>query len=302
MSQRARSTVGRFMRLTLAGWGRPQVEEAGGVRSLSFGGGVVQSAMRLAEPDALDLGYTRAMMGFLLFCPDPRDVLVVGLGGGSLSKYCFRHLPTARITSVEIDPDVIALREQFGIPPDSERFRVVQADASVFLAVGDVQGRTSPGARGDAQGGASPGLRGTREQSAGTSGCAAGDVESDVILLDGYDAHGLPDRLCTESIYADCWRALSEQGVLVVNLWGNDQHRGAYLRRLKRVFGGRVWWAKSCDSGNLIAFALKSERYYPQWSRLLSHARALDQQFGLGFAALVVDMRDRRDPDETTDT
>jgi spermidine synthase len=278
MIRRILPTVDKFVRIVLDGWGKPRVEEAGGVCSLSFGGGVVQSSMRLSEPFGLDLGYTRAMMGFLLFCAEPRTILIVGLGGGSLSKYCYRHLPEARITSLEIEPDVIALREQFRVPPDTEHFRVVQADASTYLAAGDVQGYTSAGAR-------------------GTSGCAAGDLEADVILLDGYDAQGLPDRLCTESFYADCWRALSEQGVLVVNLWGNDQHRGAYLRRLRRVFGGRVWWAKSCDSGNLIAFALKSERYFPQWSRLLSLARSLDARLGLGLAAIVTDMRERRDPD-----
>ncbi len=279
MTRRILPAVGKFVRIALDGWGKPRVEEAGGVCSLSFGGGVVQSSMRLSEPFGLDLGYTRAMMGFLLFCAEPRNILIVGLGGGSLSKYCYRHLPEARITSLEIEPDVIALREQFRVPPDEERFRVVQADASTYLAAGDVQGCTSAGAR-------------------GTSGCAAGDLEADVILLDGYDAQGLPDRLCTESFYADCWRALSEKGVLVVNLWGNDQHRGAYLRRLRRVFGGRVWWAKSCDSGNLIAFALKSERYYPQWSRLLSQAHSLDARLGLGLAAIVTDMRERRDPEE----
>lgn len=260
MAQHSLSVVKRFVRIALEGWGKPRVEEAGGVCALTFGGGVVQSSMRLDEPFGLDLGYTRAMMGFLLFCAEPRNILIVGLGGGSLSKFCFRHLPAARITSVEIDPDVIALREQFRVPPDDERFRVVQADASVLLA--------------------------------------EGNTEADVMLLDGYDAQGLPDRLCTESFYADCWRALSEQGVLVVNLWGIDRHRGAYLRRLKRVFGGRVWWAKSCDSGNLIAFALKSERYYPQWSRLLSQARELDKQLGLGLAAIVTDMRERRSPDD----
>lgn len=259
MEQRVLSAVGKFVRIALEGWGRPRVEEAGGVRSLTFGGGVVQSSMRLAEPDALDLGYTRAMMGFLLFSPEPRAILVVGLGGGSLSKYCHRHLRQTRITSLEIDSTVIALRECFEIPPDSELFRVVQADASSYLA--------------------------------------RGDVEADVILLDGYDAQGLPETLCAESFYADCWRALSAQGVLVVNLWGIDRHRGAYLRRLKRVFGGRVWWAKSCDSGNLIAFALKSERYYPQWSRLLSRARQLDRELELGLATIVNDLRERGDPE-----
>jgi spermidine synthase len=260
MTRRILPALGGFVRVVLDGWGKPRVDEAGGVCSLTFGGGVVQSSMRLAEPYELDLGYTRAMMGFLLFCAEPRHILIVGLGGGSLSKYCYRHLPEARLTSLEINPDVIALRERFRVPPDDERFGVVQADAAAYLA--------------------------------------PGNVEADVILLDGYDAEGLPDRLCTESFYAECWRALSEQGVLVVNLWGIDRHREAYLRRLRRVFGGRVWWGQSCDSGNLIAFALKSEHYYPQWSRLLSRARQLDQQLGLDFAALVVHMRERRDPEE----
>jgi hypothetical protein len=42
---------------------------------------------------------------------------------------------------------------------------------------------------------------------------------------------------------------------------------------------------------------LKSERYFPQWSRLLSLARSLDARLGLGLAAIVTDMRERRDPD-----
>jgi spermidine synthase len=291
MTRRILPALGGFVRVVLDGWGKPRVDEAGGVCSLTFGGGVVQSSMRLAEPYELDLGYTRAMMGFLLFCAEPRHILIVGLGGGSLSKYCYRHLPEARLTSLEINPDVIALRERFRVPPDDERFRVVQADASVYLASGDVQGCTSPASEGIHR---TPGARGTSE-------CAAGDVEADAILLDGYDAEGLPDRLCTESFYADCWRALSEQGVLVVNLWGNDLHRGAYLRRLRSVFGGRVWWGKSCDSGNLIAFALKSEHYYPQWARLFARARELDEHYRLGLATLVEDLRQRRDPDDSVD-
>jgi len=260
MSRGILPTVGKFVRIAFEGWGKPRVEEEGGVRSLSFGGGVVQSAMRVEEPFRLELGYTRAMMGFLLFNPEPQRVLVVGLGGGSLSKYCYWRLPEARITTLEIDPDVIALREQFLVPGDDERFHVEQVDASAYLA-GD-------------------------------------DVEADVILLDGYDADGLPRVLCDESFYSACRRVLAPEGLLVVNIWGNDQHRGAYLRRLRRVFGGRVWWGKSCDSGNLIVFALKSERYYPQWTRLLSRARELDGRLELGLAALVEDMRERRDPDQ----
>ena len=62
------------------------------------------------------VSYTRAMMAFLLFNPEPRHVLMIGLGGGSLAKYCHRKLPATRITVLELDHDVIALRAKFGIP------------------------------------------------------------------------------------------------------------------------------------------------------------------------------------------
>ena len=47
------------------------VSESSGVRSLHLGTPAIQSAMRLARPDALELAYTRTMMAFLLFHPDP---------------------------------------------------------------------------------------------------------------------------------------------------------------------------------------------------------------------------------------
>lgn len=67
----------------------------------------VQSEMLLNFPNALVFSYTRQMAGFLLFCPRPAKIVMVGLGGGSLTKFCRHHLPMARITSIEIDRGVI---------------------------------------------------------------------------------------------------------------------------------------------------------------------------------------------------
>jgi len=74
--------------------------------------------MRLDDPDALCLAYTRKMMAFLLFNSGPRRMLQLGLGGGSLAKFCYRHLPDALITVLEIDSHVLALREEFRVPLD----------------------------------------------------------------------------------------------------------------------------------------------------------------------------------------
>ena len=102
-------------------------------RVLTFVSDHVQSRMDLRTPDALLLEYTRVMMVFLLHQPAPRSIAMVGLGGGSLAKFCHRHLPLSCITVVEISLDVIALREAFAIPPDSERFSVLHGDAAEFF-------------------------------------------------------------------------------------------------------------------------------------------------------------------------
>lgn len=259
MTKRLLPALSNFVQLLVHGQeGKPRVHDEEGVRCLRFSGGVVQSAMRVSEPFELDLSYTRAMMGFLLFNAEPRHVLLVGLGGGSLSKYCYRHFPQARITTLEIDPEVIALRDAFLIPPDDERFQVVQADACEYLA--------------------------------------QDDVEADVILVDGYDAAGLPACLCSESFYSDCWRALSAHGVLVANLWGGEPNRGVYLNRLRGIFDGRVWWSKPDNSSSLIAFAAKDEHFYPQWARLMAKAQTLAAQYRLDLSRVANDMRERPDP------
>ena len=74
----------------------PSSSTAGAWRFLHFGLDTVQSAMRLDDPDRLSLRYTRKMMAFLLFNRAPERILLLGLGGGSLAKFCYRRLPAPR--------------------------------------------------------------------------------------------------------------------------------------------------------------------------------------------------------------
>ncbi|MDL2357675.1 MAG: transferase spermidine synthase [Pseudomonadota bacterium] len=198
----------------------PLVITRGDRRTLEFAPGEVQSEMRLSRPDALVTAYARAMMCFALFVPRPRDILMVGLGGGSLAKFCYRHFPHARITVLELRADVIALRAQFCVPPDDARFRVLHADAVAYLA-----------------------------------GRPAG---VDVLLVDGFDAAGLPPALGSSRFYADCRRALREDGVLVANMFSYDPHYPAMLGRLRLLFGGQVCWFDKVAGNNRILFAVRA--------------------------------------------
>src|SRR5882724_10656236 len=91
--------------------------------------------MKLDDPDELVLSYTRAMMAFLLFHPRPEHVVMIGLGGGSLTKFVYRNLPDARTTVIESEPKVIAVaRQYFHLPPDDGRLVVETAEGGAWVA------------------------------------------------------------------------------------------------------------------------------------------------------------------------
>jgi spermidine synthase len=89
-------------RLRSGTYDKPFIAEDGETRALYFSWAYVQSRMRIEEPVALELCYTRKMMSFLLFHTNPRALLLLGLGGGSLAKYCWRFgiiLPSPATTA-----------------------------------------------------------------------------------------------------------------------------------------------------------------------------------------------------------
>ena len=237
-----------FQQVRNATYPRLCVLDDGQVRRLVFfNDKFVQSEMRILAPEALTLEYTRYMMGFLLVNQEPEHVVIVGLGGGSLSKFCYRHLMDCRVTTVELDEDVIACRPWFLIPPDDERMRIVQADASVYFA-------------------------GQRDG-------------ADAILLDAFDAEGTVTQLGNAAFYADVRRHLKPNGVLVANLFGPAA--STHVDLLRQCFDDRVVLVEVPQGGNRVAFAFNSPGFPPDWRSMERVARRLDEQHGLDFSHLL---------------
>lgn len=199
-----------------------EVWECRGIRTLHLGSQAVQSAMRVARPDSLELAYTRAMMAWPLFCPQACEVLMVGLGGGSLAKYLLARETGLRVTVVEIEPVVVELaRRHFALPEESARFSVRIANGADYVP--------------------------------------AHAAVADVILLDGYDAGDQVEELATLEFYRACRRALRPGGVLVVNLWGGSPDFGHYFSRLSQAFGGHLAWLPVEGKSNVVVFAAGSQ-------------------------------------------
>jgi spermidine synthase len=175
--------------------------------------------------------------------------LILGLGGGSLAKFCYRCLPSATITAVEIDPDVLALREEFDVPLDDDRFRVLYDDGVKYVA------REGP--------------------------------RNTIILVDAYDRHGVAPQLATTEFYLHAKRHLTRSGVLVTNISGSVHERTTHFARVRQAFGKRVIALPVRDDDNLIALAFRAAAPMRNWARRERLAHKLAERFGLNFPRYV---------------
>ncbi len=228
------------------------VSDARGVRTLHVGGEAIQSAMRIGDPFALALDYTRCMMAFLLFHPAPREALMVGLGGGSLAKFFHHRLRATRVRVVELDPRVVAAaRAQFALPPD---------DARLSVQIGDGAEALSPE-------------------------CC------DLLVIDAYHDEEHVPKLAAAEFYEGAFLALAEPGAMVVNYMNDDPDFDRNLQRLERAFGGAVLALPALYDPNIIAFAFKGAPRRLGWDELRKRAATLESRFELPFSRYVSRLR-----------
>jgi len=250
--------MGRLKRWVRSRFSSVEISEAHGVRTLHLGGDAIQSAIRLSNPEALELHYTRAMMGFLLLVPEPRDVMMIGLGGGSIARFMRRHYPRVHIRAVEINPSVIAAaRAWFGLPQDDDRLQVIAADGAAYI-------------------GEHP------------DSC-------DVLMLDAFEDGEAVTALCSRGCYRECFAALRPGGALVQNFMSDDERLETCLGRLRRVFGAAVLELPAANHVNTIVLALKGEMPVLQVESLARRAAALERRLGLPYRSMLRSLMQKND-------
>ena len=189
------STIGRLEHEEVSAFSRIRVRRDGDVRALTFvrdnGQEAVQSRLNLAAPHTLMSPYARGMFATYLYQPDPRRVLIVGLGGGAMVRFLTHHEPQVQIDAVEIDPAVVRLADQYFGVRTGGNVRVHTADAVTFV-----------------------------------ESVAEG---YDLILMDAFlrpssdtDTTGVPTRLKTLEFLGRLKRALAPGGVVAFNINEHD--------------------------------------------------------------------------------
>jgi len=231
---------------------KPFIIDDGKSRFLYFNVRLMQSEMLLKAPNDLAIRYTQKMMAFLLFQPRPKRIVLIGLGGGSLIKFCYYRLPGTQLTAIELDPEVIAFRDSFLLPPDDARLQVLQADGAEYLE------KTEKGI--------------------------------DVLLVDAFDKTGFAPSLANREFFDNAYAKLSGNGVLVINLAGEKETYAGLIGEAMHVFDDQVIVVSVPDDGNHVLYAFKEHYFEPRWRWLHNYAKELRAKFGLDFPAFVQKM------------
>ena len=157
-----------------------------------------ESITNLRDPDDLPVHYTRGMTTALVYPETPGKMLMIGLGGGSISTYLGRAMPEVAIDTVEIDPGVItAAKRYFGIK-ESERVKYLAGDGRVFL---------------------------NRNKQL-----------YDLILVDAYHGGYVPFHLLTKEFYALVKQRLAPGGAAAFNVHDGTKLYVSTIKTLGEVF------------------------------------------------------------------
>ena len=180
------------------------VYEEQGLRCMKFGrqGTGRQSCISLKQPDTLVLNYTRMLLGALYLKPQPQNILIIGLGGGSLPSALKKIVPQASIETVELDPAVAKVAERFfGFVP-SESNTVAIEDGRVFVKRAQKQSK-----------------------------------KYDIVILDAFDHVYVPEHMLTRDYLLEVKSLLKKDGVLAANTFSSSRLYDAESATYAGVFG-----------------------------------------------------------------
>ena len=195
-----------------------------------------QSCIDMDNPKRLVFRYAQVSLTSFALQANPRDILVIGLGGGTLPMTYNSLLPDANITAIEIDESVSKVaKEYFGFKT-SEKIKLVEKDARVFVK------------------------RAVRKEQ-----------KFDLIVLDAFNGDYIPEHLMTKEFLEEVKSLLTDDGVLVSNTFSTSKLYDHESATYQAVFG--EFLNLKIPRANRIIIATKQK--LPEFSTLIENTQKL---------------------------
>ena len=231
-------------------FGKIVVKEYAQIRSLYFDDEKTQSSIFIPHPSVLVLHYTQVMMSALLFKPEPKRVLLLGLGGGGIIHFLLKAFPLVHIDIVELRDDVIEVSHNyFELPIDSSRLSIYCCDAKQYV----------------------------KER------LTKSNEKYDMIFIDIFDKHGPSELNADSNFLSSCKALLSETGVITSNLWNRKtDHYALLFRKYRKVFADNIIDLKlGYLNSNVIVFAFSPSYKLGKMCCYRDEATKLKQKYGI---------------------
>ncbi|MBL4911320.1 MAG: fused MFS/spermidine synthase [Alteromonadaceae bacterium] len=161
------------------------VEDQGDIRCLKFHTKQQksqQSCIYKSNPEQLVFSYTKLLLSALLLNSAPKSIVVIGLGGGTLSNTLHQLLPDANITNVELDGAVTKVARQYFDYFENQQIKTITQDGRIFVK------------------------RATLKKQ-----------RYDLIILDAFNGDYIPEHLMTVEFLQEIKQILTNDGVLAAN-------------------------------------------------------------------------------------
>ncbi|MCK8135573.1 spermidine synthase [Pseudoalteromonas sp. 2CM28B] len=202
------------------------VDETHDLRCLKFNtksSQTSQSCMYKNNPDKLVFNYTKLTFASLLVTDNPKNVLIIGLGGGTLSNVIHELYPAAKIHNVEIDPAVLKVARNY--------FNFIENDA-VTSSVQD--GRIF------------------------IKRAAIKKQKYDWIILDAFNGDYIPEHLLTKEFFEEVKSVLAEGGVIAANTFSSSKLYEHESATYHAVFGDFINVSRANRSNRIILAGVNS--------------------------------------------
>jgi spermidine synthase len=200
------------------------VEDKGDLRCLKFNVKTTktrQSCLYKSKPQQLVFNYTKQLLTALLVNPKPEQILIIGLGGGTMSNTLHQLFPQSHIDNVEIDESVIKVARQYFGFLENTQIKTYSQDGRVFVK------------------------RALLKKQA-----------YDWIILDAFNGDYIPEHLMTAEFLEEIKALLSPQGILTANTFSSSKLYGYESATYKKVFGD-FYQVTNSNNNNRIILAQK---------------------------------------------
>jgi len=181
------------------------VEDQGDLRCLKFHTKQQksqQSCIYKSDPQKLVFSYTKLLMSALLVNSNPQNILIIGLGGGTLSNTMQQLLPESNITNIELDGAVTKVARKYFSYFENQHIKTVTQDGRIFV-----------------------------------KRAALKKQQYDLIILDAFNGDYIPEHLMTVEFLQELKQVLSNNGVLAANTFSVSDLYAHESASYQKVFG-----------------------------------------------------------------